>query len=169
MGERANFNDKSGAHKHHARELYRKQELERRQDKSNSNVGGGKPTKARKGKKQVTRRDFVEGRFPIPAEYTKECPKGFVPGVDEPSKCRKGMRFMDVPIHLFRDHESDLLALVRQHLPPDNHISARRFAARLALQKWLFEKLKERERTERMSRPGGFMNNTHTCRSCRCI
>ena len=126
---------------------------------------GEKATKARKGKKHVKKKDLVEGRFPIPAEYTKECPKGFVPGVDEPSKCRRGMRFTDVPIHLFRDHEHDILTLVRHHLPPDNHISARRFAARLALQTWLFEKLKKGERQERMSRPGGFANNTHKCRS----
>lgn len=88
------------------------------------------------------------GRLAVPHDVKLAMPRGFAPKLDELDEFDE-RKYEDVPVRWFKEHEDELLKIVRVHISPVGFGTPPigcTFRAKLALQKWMLSRL-ENERS----------------------
>jgi len=92
------------------------------------------------------------GRLAVPNDVKLAMPRGFAPQLDELDE-HDERKYEDVPVRWFKEHEDELLTIVRTHISPVGFGTPPigcTFRAKLALQKWMLGRLEN----ERMGADG---------------
>lgn len=92
------------------------------------------------------------GRLAVPHDVKLAMPRGFAPKLDELDEFNE-RKYEDVPVRWFKEHEDELLTIVRTHISPVGFGTPPigcTFRAKLALQKWMLGRLEN----ERMGADG---------------
>ena len=127
-----------------------------------------RPRKAKMVRGQVKK--TTEGRFVVPPCQGQQMPRGCPEAQAEIAECGLGHRFPTIPIRIFFDEENQkaVMKVIQEHTTELNPSAALKFEARMAIQNWLMDKLKEEEAREREQTEAlkSLFAYNHRCRSC---